>query len=443
MSDRANRQRDLKEKVAATTERLVAHVRNEDRLAVVQAPPGSGKTYLLLQAAKAAYGKRQRVAVATQTRSQADDICRRLSELGVPCIRFLTKDAIGNTQWPGVEAISEKKELPEDRCIVVGTAAKWGLIELELPLDVVFVEEAWQLGWADFMLLGQVAPRFVLIGDPGQIPPVVSVDASRWETAPRAPHRPAPELILQEHAHEALILSLPATRRLPASTHNLIQPFYDFSFECWAAPSERELTPNRRPGGPLGAVVDGLRRGSVVGLTLPTPPGGPPLECDESIADAAVNAARTILEAQPEFLLDGQRVRLEPRHIGLCATHHVMNTAMGLRRDRKLRELQIDTPERWQGLERPVMVIVHPLSGVVQPSDFDLETGRLCVMASRHQIGLVVVTRDHLGATLDSHLPSAAQAVGRPDVAGRGHHQNTLFWKALMNTDSIVNMRES
>jgi hypothetical protein len=39
--------------------------------------------------------------------------------------------------------------------------------------------------WADFMLLGQVAERFVLIGDPGQISPVVSVNVSRWETSPR------------------------------------------------------------------------------------------------------------------------------------------------------------------------------------------------------------------------------------------------------------------
>ena len=38
--------------------------------------------------------------------------------------------------------------------------------------------------------------------------------------------------------------------------------------------------------------------------------------------------------------------------------------------------------------------MVHPLSGVVTPSDFDLETGRLCVMASRHKAGLIVLTRD-------------------------------------------------
>ncbi len=85
-----------------------------------------------------------------------------------------------------------------------------------------------------------------------------------------------------------------------------------------------------------------------------------------------------------------------------------------------------------------MMIVVHPLSGTVNPSSFDLETGRLCVMASRHQISLVVVTRDHLADTLDSHMPSAGQAVGRPDLSGRGHHQNTVFWRALIHQDRVV-----
>ena len=90
-----------------------------------------------------------------------------------------------------------------------------------------------------------------------------------------------------------------------------------------------------------------------------------------------------------------------------------------------------------QGLERRVMVVVHPLSGVSQPSAFDLETGRLCVMASRHQVGLVIVSRDHLTDTLDTHLPTADQAVGRADVSGRGHHQNWTFWNTLPNQGCV------
>jgi hypothetical protein len=438
MTKLGKHQLEIKTQVDATADQLIRHVCDEERLAVVQAPPGSGKTHLLLQAVKAAYDHKQRVAIATQTRSQADDICRRLAEMKVPGIRFVAQDGVASPQPPGILAIAKHKELPSGRCIVVGTTAKWGLIELALPFDVVFVEEAWQMGWADFMLLGQVAPRFVLIGDPGQIPPVVSIDPSRWETAPRPPHRPAPELVLREHRRDALLLSLPATRRLPSCTADLIRPFYDFPFGSWAAPGERQLVAGRTQRGPMGAVISGLGLGSVVGVTLPTPDGGPPLECDEEIADVAVSVVRAILECRPGYLMDGKTTELATADVGLCATHHVMNAAMALRLDRKLKGVSIDTPERWQGLQRPVMVVVHPLSGVIQPSSFDLETGRLCVMASRHQIALVVVTRDHLADTLDSHMPSAGQAVGRPDVSGRGHHQNTVFWNALIERDQVV-----
>jgi hypothetical protein len=440
MSRLRTAQEELQAQVAATSAQLIRHVRDEERLAVVQAPPGSGKTYLLLQAVKAAYDRKQRVAIATQTRAQADDICRRLSAMGLPGIRFVAQDGLGSTQPPGISAIAKHQQLPTDRCIVVGTTAKWGLIELGHPFDVLFVEEAWQMGWADFMLLGQVSERFVLIGDPGQIPPVVSIDASRWETAPRPPHRPAPELILQEHRKDALVLSLPATRRLPSSTADLVRPFYDFQFGCWAGPGERELLPERAVRGKMSAVAARLYKTSVVGVTLPTPDGGPPLECDDEIADLAVASVRAILSAQPDYLMDGRRQPLTPSDIGLCATHHVMNAAIALRLDKKLDGVGIDTPERWQGLERKVMVVVHPLSGVVQPSAFDLETGRLCVMASRHQISLVVVSRDHLSGTLDNHMPSAEQPVGRPDVAGRGHYQNTVFWQTLRGRDDIVEL---
>ena len=61
--------------------------------------------------------------------------------------------------------------------------------------------------------------------------------------------------------------------------------------------------------------------------------------------------------------------------IGFCTTHHVMSVAMALRLDRKLRGVDIDTPNRGLGLQRSVVVVVHALSRVVQPGSFDLETG--------------------------------------------------------------------
>ena len=429
----------IEARVVETTDALLRHVRDEDRLAVVQAPPGSGKTHLLLTAVKEAFQRKQRVAIATQTRSQADDICRRLAGPGfsLPAIRFVAKGGSSATMPAGIQAIADHKNLPSGPCIVVGTTAKWGLIELGAPLDVVFVEEAWQMDWADFMLLGQVAARFVLIGDPGQIPPVVSIDPARWETAPRGPHRAAPELVLRERRASLLSLQLPATRRLPYDTAALINPFYDFAFDAWAQPGDRSLMMGHSGQGPVDAALDLMARSTTVGVTLPTPPGGPPLECDEDVASLAVAVVRRLLDRQADFVMDGQRGRLTPADIGVSATHHVMNTAMALRLDAKLAGVSIDTPERWQGLERRVMVVVHPLSGVSQPSAFDLETGRLCVMASRHQVGLVIVSRDHLTDTLDAHLPTADQAVGRADVSGRGHHQNWTFWNTLRNQGCV------
>jgi hypothetical protein len=100
-------------------------------------------------------------------------------------------------------------------------------------------------------------------------------------------------------------------------------------------------------------------------------------------------------------------------------------------------DLSVDTPERWQGLHRPIMIVVHPLSSVTDPSDFDLETGRLCVMASRHQVALIIVTRDHIGKTLTHFIPEATQAPGQPDISGRGHAAHSVFWKSLASVNRI------
>lgn len=394
-----------------------------------------------MQAVRAALKERQRVAIATQTRSQADDICRRLMrDFAITPIRFAaSSSARAKTDYP---VVTDKNELPEGRpCVVVATSAKWGMISLPHTFDVLFVDEAWQLAWADFMLLGQVAGRFVLIGDPGQIPPVVTIDTGRWETSPRAPHHPAPEHILRHAPRDLLKLDLPATRRLPADTVDYIGPFYDFPFTALAQPGERLIRLHGSSRDGIDAAIDKLASGSVVALTLPTPPEGPPLEDDVEIADLAAKVAERLLDRRAEVVLGEQLDSLGPSEIGLCATHRIMNAAMQQHLPARLRKhVGVDTPERWQGLERNAMVIAHPLSGVTDPSDFDLETGRLCVMASRHRAGLVIVTRDHISATLDSHLPVAEQPVGRPDVAGRGHHQNDLFWSRLVTQNRVIEL---
>lgn len=420
---------------------LLDYLDGGGELAVIQAPPGSGKTYLLLQAVAHCVGKGMRVAIATQTNAQADDICSRLAQdhPKVRAVRFVASNWRGPSLPDSIEVTSDSSALPTKPCTVVGTAAKWGLVKIEEPFDLVFVEEAWQLKWADFMLLDQVAARFALIGDPGQIPPVVTVEVARWETSYRPPHRPAPEVILSDTNLSRFEASLPATRRLPHDTAALVRPFYDFDFGSWAGPGERSVGTRHSGRSAIDKAIDLLGSSTVVGYTRPTPAGGPPVERDDELAADAVKLVTRLLARESYCTVDGKRDALGPREIGLCATHHAMNAALELCLPSKLRGIvRVETAERWQGLERKVMVVVHPLSGVLEPSTFDLETGRLCVMASRHKAGLIVVTRDHLHDTLDACLPVAEQAPGRPDVTGRGHAQNLGFWRALENSSVVV-----
>jgi hypothetical protein len=431
----------IQRKVDLIEREVREHVADKGRLAVIQAPPGSGKTWLLLKTVESAFNLKRRVAIATQTNAQANDICRRFARdyPKLDVIRFASGRASQLDLGKRVDWETETKQLPTGKCIVVATTAKWSLINLHDPFDVVFVEEAWQMGWADFMMLGQVSERFVLIGDPGQIPPVVSVDVLRWETSPRPPHIAAPRVILGDARHRPEQWQLPATRRLPHDAAALVRQFYDFDFDAFAQPGERAIVAKGSSNDAADKVIDSLAHGSVAALTIPTPDEGPPMHTDAELAKQASRLIQRLLSRNARVKKDNKTHLLQPEHIGICSTHRVMNSELDLSLPPSLRgKVVVDTPERWQGLERPLMIFVHPLSGVVRPSSFDLETGRLCVMASRHTAGAVILARDHVSETLAGCIPSASQPIGRPDVSGRGLFDNLSFWSRLRESGRVV-----
>ena len=74
----------------------------------------------------------------------------------------------------------------------------------------------------------------------------------------------------------------------------------------------------------------------------------------------------------------------------------------------------------------------------VRPSSFDVDTARLCVMASRHLAGAMILSRDHVPETLGQTIPSAIQPVGRPDLSGCGLFDNLAFWESLRSAGRVV-----
>ena len=419
---------------------LAQHFLQGGRLAVVKAPPGSGKTFTLIEVLSKLADNNFHVAVAAQTNSQADDICIRFARdhPEVHVARFSSRGLAAPAGFPSrVPWITEKDALPTCPGITVSTTAKWSLSDLALPYDLLAIDEAWQMSWADLMQCAAVSEKFLMIGDPGQIPPVVSVDVRRWETSPRAPHEAAPEVVLAEPALAEVMLvgSLPACRRLPNESVEYVRPFYDFDFEAYVPVGQRGI--DLPAGHPWH---EGVRHGRPLAVTIPTPTHGPPVEVDHELAAAAAQIVRSLLGAGTTVRAGGAAQPIKPVHIGVTSTHRAMNSALAAALGTLANEVRVDTPERWQGLERPVMIAVHPLSGVVTPSAFDLETGRLCVMSSRHQAGLVLLTRDHVGDTLRNYVPQAEQAPGRPDVVGRGHDAHLRFWEQLEQRGCITTL---
>ena len=431
-------------------ERLHDFVLGDGRICVVKAPPGSGKSHNLVHALDELVDSSLRIAIAAQTNNQVDDLCRQIADAFVHAdiVRF-SSGGYSGTLPSNVVIIDKVDSLPSGPSLVVGTVAKWAISDIVDEYDVLFVDEAWQMTWADFLTLRDVASRYVLIGDPGQIPPVVTVDVDRWEVSPVAPHRPAPDVILDssELEPETTRLYLDTCWRLPHDSVGLVRTFYDFDFAAQAAPGERFLRPrgDLDPRRATDRAVAAVAESSTVVLTHPSDTDGAVFDPDTELAQVVADLAVRLLDLGCEFSAHAADIesppRLEAPHIGIVSTHNLMNTAIeqalpaGLRGKNGIR---VTTPERWQGLQRPVMIAVHPLSGIERPSSFDLETGRLCVMASRHRSACFFVTRDNVGRTLDGHLPSADHALGRADVVGRGHAQHTAFWKYHLDRGLVI-----
>lgn len=430
---------EIEEQYMALRQDLVDYLNGSGRLAVVKAPPGSGKTFTLIEVLTRLIGSGQRIAVAAQTNSQADDICLRLAadHPDVATARFSSKNSLPSADFPpSVPWLTATAQLPTTPGVTVATTAKWSLTDVGVPFDLLAVDEAWQMSWADLMQCALLSERFLLIGDPGQIPPVVTIDVRRWETSPRAPHEAAPEVVLAEPSleRERYTGSLPACRRLPHESVEFVRPFYDFDFHAFVEPGVRGVDLAQ------GHLLCDLADGRPIVLTVPTPTHGPPLEVDHDLAGAVAEVVAQLLTSETMVRLGGggdPGRPVMPADVGVSSSHRIMNSVIAKELATWNGAVRVDTPERWQGLERPVMIVLHPLSGVTDPSAFDLETGRLCVMASRHQAGLIVLTRDHVGSTLANFVPSAGQAPGRPDVVGRGHDAHIRFWTALRDQGRI------
>jgi AAA domain len=409
---------------------------------VVDSPPGAGKTHLVeTVVAMAAHHLRMRVGVIAPRVEQVHDLVRRLRQ-SHPFLRIQLLHASGRPPDldiladPGVVTVDRPANLGRGPGVVVTTAAKLVFSVPDLSagqFDLLVCDESYQLPWKDLAPVLHLAHRHLLVGDPGQLRPIVRGDLARYEAARHKMHWAAPRELLRQHP-DLPRLALPATWRLPQDTVDLVQPsFYPgLPFASAVAPADRRLGfVAAGIGDPVDAALDQLASGAtLVGLLLPARPLEVE-EVDDEVAELAAHVVARLLERAATWV--GVR-KLTECDIGYVDAHVASNarTRARLRSAGVGPATMTTTPEIWQGSQRPVMVAKHTLSGLAHLDGFALDPGRLCVMTSRHQLGVILVGRDGVAGALERHRHDTAERPsGTEDAQWAGWRAHHRLWTAL------------
>jgi hypothetical protein len=251
--------------------------------------------------------------------------------------------------------------------------------------------------FADLGGLGPLSDQIVLVGDPGQIAPVVTGDSRRWQDWSAGPQRAAPEALVAAYPEAVTRLRLPHTWRLGPVTTSLIQPAFYADMPFTSVRPPRELVFDEASLPELEVQLVDAHAG----------PGDP------SIAAAAAARVRALLNRG--FVIDDGRSghALQPQEVAVVTPHVEQASAISARLARTP-GVTIGTANQLQGLEREAVVVVHPLAGYRETPSFATDPGRLCVALSRH--------RTHATILIDSATASVLRRAvlenaGDPTIA--------------------------
>ena len=149
------------------------------------APAGAGKSYAIGTAVARARQKKLRVAVATPTNEQAYALISSLADrLPRETVTFVHANHVSLPEAHDRKNVAAKKAKESNRDgLVVGTLNKLGDAHARGDLaafDLLLIDEAYQANAVHYYLVGDLAPRHLLMGDSGQLAP--------FSTAPNADH---------------------------------------------------------------------------------------------------------------------------------------------------------------------------------------------------------------------------------------------------------------
>ncbi|WP_084504037.1 AAA family ATPase [Actinoplanes sp. N902-109] len=399
---------------------------------VVDSPPGAGKSTLVVRAAGVLAATGAPLMIVAQTNEQVDDLIDRLAraspEVGVGRLSAVDYAATERVRAHPACRVGAKVADLGGPPITIGTAAKWATVT-DGSWPWAIVDEAYQMR-SDALL--RVAPRFeraLFVGDPGQLDPFSTVEVDRWTGLSWDPLQSAVAVLLR-HNPDLPVHRLPVSWRLPASAAPVVAAaFYPFTgFRAGTGPADRSLsfgtpaapataavraaTSGRTPA--LSLVDEVLEVAAATGWGLYELPARFTVRTDaEAAAACALIAARAVTRAGVTHSEAGTEPLTADR-VAIGAAHRDQVAAIRAFLPPEARDITVDTANRLQGREYDLTVVLHPLSGRRDATAFHLESGRLCVLTSRHRHACVVVARAGIPDLLDAHPSTEPVHLGVP-----------------------------
>ncbi|MFB7994206.1 AAA domain-containing protein [Streptomyces sp. NPDC056002] len=377
---------------------------------VVDSPPGAGKSTLVVRAALELAGAGRPLMVIAQTNAQVDDLVLRLAEKNpeLPVGRLHSSDPDPYDKALDDLVNVRKSTKAGDLAplpVVISTAAKWAHVKDIDPWQHAIVDEAYQMRSDALLAVAGLFERALFVGDPGQLDPFAIVGAEQWAGLSYDPSASAVTTLL---AHNPGLPQhrLPVSWRLPASAAPLVSgAFYPYTpFRSGTDHGDRSLgfTVASDGSGPDRVIDEAAESGW--GL-LELPAGHTPRTDPEAVRALAQVVRRlldrggvTVSERGPDpSPLTADRIAVGTAHRDQAAAVRSALAELGVT------DITVDTANRLQGREFDVTVVLHPLSGRPDATAFHLETGRLCVLASRHRHACIVVCRAGVPDLLDDH----------------------------------------